>query len=116
MYHQMHCAGSACSYRRTSSSTWGDRGVLILIGIRLGLDGVNPIYYDTIKVPLSTFLSSNPRSSYLLRNFTPGPNPSASPAVALRPPITSSAPKPTLCSTSTRTMRGPPSPSARRPR
>jgi hypothetical protein len=24
--------------------------VLILIGLRLGLDGVNPIYYDSIKV------------------------------------------------------------------
>lgn len=29
---------------------WGDRPVLLLLGIRLGLDGVNPIYYDTIKV------------------------------------------------------------------
>jgi hypothetical protein len=29
---------------------WGDRPVLILIGLRLGLDGVNPIYYETIKV------------------------------------------------------------------
>lgn len=33
-----------------SRSAWGDRAVLILIGIRLGLDGVNPVYYDTIKV------------------------------------------------------------------
>jgi hypothetical protein len=29
---------------------WGGRAVLVLLGIRLGLDGVNPIYYDTIKV------------------------------------------------------------------
>lgn len=29
---------------------WGSRPVLCLIGIRLGLDGVNPIYYETIKV------------------------------------------------------------------
>ncbi|KAJ7870540.1 hypothetical protein B0H13DRAFT_2280591 [Mycena leptocephala] len=28
---------------------WGDRPVLLLLGIRLGLDGVNPIYYETIK-------------------------------------------------------------------
>ena len=35
---------------------WGDRAVLILIGIRVGLDGVNPIYYDTIKVSLLLFL------------------------------------------------------------
>lgn len=30
--------------------TWGDQAVLILIGIRLGVDGVNPLYYDSIKV------------------------------------------------------------------
>lgn len=29
---------------------WGGRGVLVLVGIRLGLDGVNPVYYETIKV------------------------------------------------------------------
>lgn len=29
---------------------WGDRPVLVLIGLRLGIDGVNPIYYETIKV------------------------------------------------------------------
>lgn len=29
---------------------WGKRAVLILVGVRLGLDGVNPIYYDSIKV------------------------------------------------------------------
>lgn len=28
---------------------WGDRAVLILIGIRLGIEGVNPLYYNTIK-------------------------------------------------------------------
>lgn len=38
------------SPRRQARSTWGSRGVLVLIGIRLGIDGVNPIYYDTIKV------------------------------------------------------------------
>ena len=31
-------------------SAWGQRPVLVLIGIRLGLQGVNPIYYDAIKV------------------------------------------------------------------
>ena len=31
---------------------WGGRAVLVLVGIRLGLDGVNPVYYDTIKVRL----------------------------------------------------------------
>ena len=29
---------------------WGGQAVLVLVGIRLGLEGVNPIYYDTIKV------------------------------------------------------------------
>lgn len=33
-----------------STTTWGDRPVLLLLGIRLGIDCVNPIYYDTIKV------------------------------------------------------------------
>ena len=39
------------------TTTWGDRPVLLLLGIRLGIDGVNPIYYDTIKVKflLSSF-------------------------------------------------------------
>ena len=30
--------------------SWGERAVLVLIGIRLGIDGVNPIYYEPIKV------------------------------------------------------------------
>ncbi len=29
---------------------WGDRAVLVLVGIRLGIEGVNPLYYNTIKV------------------------------------------------------------------
>lgn len=32
------------------SASWGDRPVLLLIGARLGIDGVNPVYYETIKV------------------------------------------------------------------
>ncbi|KAI0245661.1 hypothetical protein BJV78DRAFT_1287349 [Lactifluus subvellereus] len=50
-------------------SRWGGRAVVVLIGIRLGLDGVNPIYYDTIKA-LYTFPQSigiaggRPSSSY----------------------------------------------------
>ncbi|OCF45204.1 hypothetical protein I317_01007 [Kwoniella heveanensis CBS 569] len=53
----------------TKSTTWGEKAVLILIGIRLGLDGVNPIYYDSIKA-LFTFPQSvgiaggRPSSSY----------------------------------------------------
>jgi cysteine protease ATG4 len=38
------------SPRRHMKATWGERAVLVLIGIRLGIDGVNPIYYETIKV------------------------------------------------------------------
>ncbi|KXN81870.1 Cysteine protease ATG4 [Leucoagaricus sp. SymC.cos] len=50
-------------------STWGDRPVLVLIGLRLGIEGVNPIYYDTIKT-LFTFpqcigiAGGRPSSSY----------------------------------------------------
>ncbi|KAJ7050562.1 hypothetical protein C8F01DRAFT_1178815 [Mycena amicta] len=48
---------------------WGDRPVLLLLGLRLGLDGVNPIYFSTIK-ELFTFPQSagiaggRPSSSY----------------------------------------------------
>ena len=40
---------------------WG-RPVLVLIGLRLGIDGVNPIYYDSVKVSddSSTQLASRP--------------------------------------------------------
>ncbi|KAF7419636.1 Cysteine protease atg4 [Pleurotus ostreatus] len=55
--------------KRHVRNNWGDRAVLILVGIRLGLDGVNPIYYDSIKF-LYTFPQSvgiaggRPSSSY----------------------------------------------------
>ena len=43
----------------TTTTTWGDRPVLLLIGLRLGIDGVNPIYYETIKAsPASPVLPS----------------------------------------------------------
>ncbi|KAJ7180454.1 hypothetical protein C8R46DRAFT_1210808 [Mycena filopes] len=51
------------------SLSWGDRPVLLLLGLRLGLDGVNPIYHDTLK-QLYTFPQSvgiaggRPSSSY----------------------------------------------------
>ncbi|KAG1772536.1 hypothetical protein EV702DRAFT_1246497 [Suillus placidus] len=45
------------SPRRHMRSTWGERAVLVLIGICLGIDGVNSIYYNTIKHQLS--VSSN---------------------------------------------------------
>ncbi len=40
----------ARSPRKLVKTMWGDRPVLILLGVRLGIDRVNPIYYDTIKV------------------------------------------------------------------
>ena len=36
-------------------SGWGGRAVVVLIGIWLSIDGVNPIYYDTIKVRVFFF-------------------------------------------------------------
>ncbi|TDL22397.1 hypothetical protein BD410DRAFT_898326 [Rickenella mellea] len=54
---------------RHVASNWGQRAVLVLVGIRLGLDGVNPIYYDSVKA-LYTFPQSvgiaggRPSSSY----------------------------------------------------
>ncbi|KAF8869273.1 peptidase family C54-domain-containing protein [Infundibulicybe gibba] len=57
------------SPRRYARTAWGDRPVLLLLGIRLGIDGVNPIYYETIKL-LYTFPQSvgiaggRPGSSY----------------------------------------------------
>lgn len=29
---------------------WGDKAVLILVTTRLGIEGVNPVYYETVKV------------------------------------------------------------------
>lgn len=43
-------ATSGRSGMAAQKQVWGDKAVLILIGIRLGLDGVNPIYYDSVKV------------------------------------------------------------------
>ncbi|KAJ7812965.1 peptidase family C54-domain-containing protein [Mycena leptocephala] len=68
-----------CRRRRSASTAWRWRArprgkdvgipVLLLLGLRLGLDGVNPIYYETIKL-LYTFPQSvgiaggRPSSSY----------------------------------------------------
>jgi hypothetical protein len=37
-------------------SRWGDRAVVLLIGIWLGIEGVNPICYETIKVCDSLYI------------------------------------------------------------
>jgi cysteine protease ATG4 len=34
----------------SKKNKWGNKTVLVLIGIRLGIDSVNPIYYETVKV------------------------------------------------------------------
>ncbi|SPO37940.1 uncharacterized protein PSFLO_03417 [Pseudozyma flocculosa] len=54
--------------RRRSSQAW-QRPVLILIGIRLGLEGVNPMYYDAVKATFSFpqsvgIAGGRPSSSY----------------------------------------------------
>lgn len=94
--------GSPQRYARLS---WGDHGVLILIGIRLGLDGVNPIYYDTIKV-CQLHIRIVAFTSYMRRLFTPFLSLSASPAAGRPPHITLLVPKPTTYSTSIHTMLG----------
>ncbi|KAG6332117.1 hypothetical protein ID866_6969 [Astraeus odoratus] len=83
------------SPRRLARSSWGERAVLVLVGIRLGLDGVNPIYYGAIK-SLFTFPQSvgiaggRPSSSYYFLGsqadnlFYLDPH-HARPAVPLRP-------------------------------
>ncbi|KZT24290.1 hypothetical protein NEOLEDRAFT_1163305 [Neolentinus lepideus HHB14362 ss-1] len=92
--------GHLGSPRRFTRASWGSRPVLVLVGIRLGLDGVNPIYYETIKT-LYTFPQSvgiaggRPSSSYYFVGaqadslFYLDPH-HARPAVPLRPPPSSS--------------------------
>ena len=29
---------------------WGKKAVLVLVNIRLGIDGVNPVYHESVKV------------------------------------------------------------------
>ena len=38
------------SPRKHARRHWGDRAVLILIGQKLGLSGVNEIYHESVKV------------------------------------------------------------------
>jgi hypothetical protein len=41
------------SPKRHTRKSWGNRGVLVLVGTRLGIDGVNPVYYEAIKASCS---------------------------------------------------------------
>lgn len=38
--------------RRTKAARrkWGGQAVLVLVGVRLGIDSVNPVYHDSVKV------------------------------------------------------------------
>ncbi|KII83879.1 hypothetical protein PLICRDRAFT_702172 [Plicaturopsis crispa FD-325 SS-3] len=83
---------------RGRPARWGGRAVLVLVGIRLGINGVNPFYYEPIKT-LFTFPQSvgiaggRPSSSYYFVGsqadnlFYLDPH-HARPAVPLRPPPT----------------------------
>jgi len=35
---------------KTSRRKWGGQAVLVLVGVRLGIDSVNPVYHDSVKV------------------------------------------------------------------
>ncbi|KAJ6532681.1 hypothetical protein DFH09DRAFT_1092690 [Mycena vulgaris] len=91
--------------REAGDESVGDRPVLLLPGIQLGLDGVNPVYHETIKVYAVTFSLSvgiaggRPSLSYYFVGvqgngyFYLDPHHSR-PAVPLRPFIDESAPPP----------------------
>ncbi|KAJ7460573.1 hypothetical protein FB451DRAFT_1269549 [Mycena latifolia] len=96
VFEASHTSAPSESDSESSSLTWGDRPVLLLLGLRLGLEGVNPIYHETIK-RLYTFPQSvgiaggRPSSSYYFVGsqaeglFYLDPHHSR-PAVPLRPP------------------------------
>ncbi|KAJ7880280.1 hypothetical protein B0H14DRAFT_2707212 [Mycena olivaceomarginata] len=97
VFEASHTSPSLETDSASDSLSWGDRPVLLLLGLRLGLDGVNPIYHDTIK-QLYTFPQSvgiaggRPSSSlYFVAAQAEGlfyldPHHSR-PAVPLRPPL-----------------------------
>ncbi|KAJ7026273.1 hypothetical protein C8F04DRAFT_1125591 [Mycena alexandri] len=96
VFEASHTSPPSESDSETGSLSWGDRPVLLLLGLRLGLDGVNPIYHDTLK-QLYTFPQSvgiaggRPSSSYYFVGaqaeglFYLDPHHSR-PAVPVRPP------------------------------
>ncbi|KAG8896174.1 Cysteine protease atg4 [Tulasnella sp. 403] len=93
VYTASHLDESPLTSKRNK---WGSKAVLILVGIRLGIDGVNPIYYDGIKEvftwPQCVGISGGrPSSSYYFVGEQAGslfyldPH-HTRPAVSLRPP------------------------------
>jgi hypothetical protein len=83
---------------------WGKKAVLVLVGLRLGLDGVNPIYHDSIKVSL--FTSAN--TVLMTRPCLHSLNQSVLPADAHRRHTISSPARPIRSSTWTHTLHGRP--------
>ncbi|GJJ09389.1 hypothetical protein Clacol_003611 [Clathrus columnatus] len=89
-------AASNSGRKKHSIARWGGTAVLVLVGIRLGIEGVNPIYYEGVKA-LFTFPQSvgiaggRPSSSYYFVG-TQGDNlfyldpHHTRPAITLRPP------------------------------
>lgn len=62
------------SPKRHARKSWGDRGVLVLIGTRLGIEGVNPVYYEAIKAsPLRR--GSHPTHCYAVTSVLTLPSP-----------------------------------------
>ncbi|KAJ7636027.1 hypothetical protein DFH06DRAFT_657448 [Mycena polygramma] len=103
VFEASHTSPPSDPESETASLSWGDRPVLLLLGLRLGLDGVNPIYHDTVK-QLYTFPQSvgiaggRPSSSYYFVGaqaeglFYLDPHHSR-PALPLRPPLKPSTEK-----------------------
>ncbi|PVF96248.1 hypothetical protein CPB86DRAFT_517751 [Serendipita vermifera] len=87
--------------KKAQPPKWGNRAVLVLVNLRLGIDGVNPIYYDSVKT-LFTFpqfvgiSGGRPSSSYYFVGsqgdnlFYLDPH-HTRPAVPVRPPPPPSA-------------------------
>lgn len=104
----------AAAAARRGGDEW-DRHVLVLINLRLGIDGVNPIYHEAIKVSLFSYSAKNThrkkvcetkyKTSALLRPSFDCLNRSGSRAGDPRHRTTSLAPRQTRSSTSTLTTR-----------
>lgn len=50
VYSASNPVGTSGHKRNGDRRRWGSHAVLVLVGIRLGIDGVNPIYYEGLKV------------------------------------------------------------------
>lgn len=101
---------NARKYKWRYGKGWGRQAFLVLIGIRLGLDSINPIYYDTIKVrsSLLPYLPVSLTRLYLDSSHIPSVlSPSASQVIVHPHHITWSVRRPTTSSTSIYIMPAP---------